>query len=161
MGNALARFSRPSGVLLAAAWYGLIWAVSAHPMLGRPGRISGSWLLNTGHSLLFGLLALCWILCLPRRERWPQVRPGGGALVLGLVLALGILDELHQSYVPGRVMSVSDVFTDLTGAACVLWICAYCGSTTASERGLRGRLWLGLAACFAAGGLATFLDGLG
>jgi len=120
--------------------------------------MAGSWLLNTGHALLFGLLAFWILLALPRREGWPVLSRSSVALLLGLALSLGALDELHQGSVPGRAMSAADVLTDLTGAACVLWICAFAGRPGASEHGLRLRLLLCLAACAAAGGLATFSD---
>lgn len=160
LGNAASRLSRPSGVLLAAAWYGLICVLSSQRVGGRPGRIAGSWMLNTGHSLLFGLLAFWILLALPRRDGWPLLGRSKTAVVLGLTLLLGVLDELHQAGVPGRAMSAADVLTDLTGAACVVWICSFAGRASATERGLRLRLVLCLAACAAAGGLATISDEL-
>jgi VanZ family protein len=157
-GILLARLSRPTGLILALAWYGLIFALSSRTALGRPGPITGSWLLNTGHALLFGLLGLWLAVALPRRGGWPFVARQGVTLIMGSVLSLGMLDELHQASVPGRTLSAADVLTDLTGAACVLWICAFVGSAAASERGLRWRLALALGACSAAGGLATLSD---
>lgn len=160
LGLGLGRLSRPSGALVSAAWYGMIWTLSSQAMVGRPGRMSGSWVLNTGHALLFGLLALGLLLCLPRRDGWPLLRRSQTAIVLGLVGLLGVVDELHQSTVPGRVMSTADVLTDLTGACCVLWICAFTGSSGARETGLRWRLLVCLGACFLAGGVATVSDNL-
>jgi hypothetical protein len=154
----LGRLSRISSPILACAWYGLIYVLSSGPTGSRIGPISGSWMLNTGHSLLFGLLALWIVLGLPRAGGWPVVKPASVAFVLGLVLILGALDELHQGSVAGRSMSAADVLTDLTGATCVLWICAYSGSAAAGERGLRTRLGLAIAACFAAGAVATLSD---
>jgi VanZ family protein len=154
----LGRLARPVGPVLAALWYAMIFGVSSRPSLGRPGPITGNWMLNTGHSLLFGLLALCLVVAAPREKGWPVLRRFTGAIVLGLVLVLGLLDELHQSTVPGRTMAISDVLTDLTGASCVLWICAYAGSASARETGLRLRLLACLAACFLAGGFATWTD---
>ncbi len=154
----LGRLSRGFGPVLAAGWYALIYGLSSRETYGRPGPISGSWALNTGHSLLFGILALWLLLCAPRREGWPRVGRGTVFWVLGSVLTLGVLDELHQSRVPGRTMSATDVLTDLTGAACVLWICAYGASAAASERGARLRLCLGVLACAGAGAIATLAD---
>ena len=154
----LARFSRGSGPVLAVAWYGLICVLSAQSSSGRPGPISGSWALNTGHSLLYGLLALWMLLAIPRENAWPSLRRKQVVQILGVILLLGAIDEVHQSFVPGRTMSATDVVTDLTGASCVLWICAYAGASTAREGGARLRLALCLAACFAAGALATFAD---
>ncbi|MEO6710904.1 MAG: VanZ family protein [Planctomycetota bacterium] len=157
-GGLLGRLSRASGPVLTIAWYGLIFSLSAQPSARRPGPISGSWALNTGHSLIFGLLALWMIVSLPRSRGWPLLRRSSVASVLGLVLVLGTLDELHQGGVPGRYMSATDVITDLTGAACVLWICAYTASERAIERGLRQRLALCIVACCTAGAFATLVD---
>ncbi len=157
-GRVLGRLSRGSGPILVVTWYGFIFALSSQSSIGRPGPITGSWVLNTGHSLLFGLLALWMLVALPRDNAWPIVRRRSVALVMGMVLLLGALDEIHQGSVPGRTESATDVITDLTGAACVVWICAYTGSAAARERGARWRLMLSLAACFAAGALATIAD---
>jgi hypothetical protein len=146
------------GAVLATAWYGVIFTLSSNPGTGRPGPIAGGWILNTGHALLFGLLALWILLAFPRDGAWPRVRPAGGALLLGLVAALGALDEWHQSTVPGRSTSLTDVLTDLTGAACVLWTCAVASRAAADERGVRRTLAWGVVACCAAGGLATYAD---
>ena len=158
LARVLGLLSRPTGGLLAVVWYGFIYTMSSQSSLGRPGPITGYWLLNTGHTLLFGLLALWILLALPRHGGWPIVRLSSTTLVLLLVLILGALDELHQGNVPGRVMSASDVLTDLTGAACVLWICSFSGGPHATEKGLRLRLLLCLTACATAGGLATLSD---
>ena len=157
-GALLGRLSRFWSPILALAWYGMIFALSSQQTGISAGPLGGSWILNTGHSFLFGMLALWLALGLPRREGWPRLRAGSVALVVGLVLILAALDELHQGSVPTRHMSVTDVVTDLTGAACVLWICAYTASAAASERGLRLRLGLCVAACFAAGALATLAE---
>lgn len=158
LGALLARVPRSAGPILAALWFGLIAWLSSRPSLGRPGPITGSWVLNTGHALLFGLLGLWVVLALPRDGGWPRIRARGVTCVLAVVLVLGIVDELHQSTVPGRTLSAADVWTDLTGAACVLWIAEYCGRTAAREVGLRLRLIGALALCAAAGALATWSD---
>ncbi len=157
-GRLMGRISRPSGLILAAAWYGFIFTISSQQDIGRPGMITGDWVMNAGHSLLFGLLALCILLGLPRREGWPVLRPASAGLVLGIVLVLGVLDELHQGTVPGRHMAATDVITDVTGAVCVVWMCAYAGVASASERGTRARLVIGIAACCLAGVVATLAD---
>ena len=154
----MGKLPRGLGPILAAVWYGFIFTISSQQDIGRPGIITGDWMMNAGHSLLFGLLALCLLLCLPRREGWPVIGRASSGAVLGMVLVLAALDELHQGTVPGRHMAVTDVITDMTGAACVVWICAYAPSTSASERGIRARLMLGIAACCLAGAVATLAD---
>jgi len=47
---------------------------------------------------------------------WDLPRYGGAAIGAGLAAALGIFDELHQYYVPGRQASVGDALADTIGA---------------------------------------------
>ncbi|HUR26802.1 MAG TPA: VanZ family protein [Planctomycetota bacterium] len=157
-GALLGRTPRKLGPILVVLWYGLIFGLSSRKMGFRPGPVGGSWMLNTGHAFLFGLLALWIVLALPRENAWPILRRETVALVLVIVLVLGALDELHQGSVPGRTMSVTDVITDLTGAACVLWIAAYAGSARALERGLRWRLSISVAACLVAGAMGMLAE---
>ena len=68
-----------------------------------------------------------------------------------------VVDEWHQSHVPGRDASALDVLTDVTGVACVVWIVAFLGREDATERGLRARFALGLGLCLVAALASTFL----
>ena len=44
-------------------------------------------------------------------------------LIVGLVATMvGVADEIHQAYIPGRNASVSDVFLDMVGIALCLFI---------------------------------------
>ena len=52
-----------------------------------------------------------------------RVAPGRGlwwGLAFGITVSLGILDEIHQIFVPGRTPSISDVGLDSVGAAMAL-----------------------------------------
>jgi VanZ family protein len=45
------------------------------------------------------------------------------SLLPGLIaFGIGIADEVHQAFVPGREASVADVFLDLLGIVIALWI---------------------------------------
>lgn len=48
-------------------------------------------------------------------------RKGGAIMVLLLCLLYGISDEFHQSFIPGRVVSVWDVTADFFGALVVVF----------------------------------------
>ena len=70
---------------------------------------------HAGYFFLVGLLAVRaarfseeWT---PRRTVWT---------LLPLALAWGILDEFHQSFVPGRSVEVGDVVADVAGVALAL-----------------------------------------
>ena len=171
---------RLRALLPALLWIGLIgwlgsWSSTGVGDLGRT-----AFLTNLGHAPLYGILALWLALALPRGRppgpdlagagaatrgfhgalgvgAWPRIRGAGRWWVLGAVAVVGVADEVHQKLGDrGRDFSLFDVLTDLVGAACVLAVVAYLGRDEASDRGLAGRLALGLAACGAAAALATW-----
>lgn len=157
-GRVLLGLPRVAGVLLAAAWMAFSWWLSS----GTHGpQGDGRWwgfLSNLAHAPLFGLLALWWIVALPRREgpvRWARLGVREMGLVVALVLAWGAVDEWHQSGVDGRVASWTDLVTDGVGATAVLVVAAYAGRSDARGAGVVGRLVLGLVACALAAGVAT------
>lgn len=65
------------------------------------------------HVLLYGILAvlLLWTL---QETRWR--RPARYGAVVLAALAYGVLDEWHQSFVPGRSVSGWDLLFDVVGA---------------------------------------------
>ncbi|MCU0503492.1 MAG: VanZ family protein [Anaerolineae bacterium] len=113
----VARLRRSIALRWAAviAWMGVIFFLSSRPDLPNfaPG-LPGVEELG-GHLTAYGVLAglLWWAL------RGSGVRyPATWALVLAV--AYGVSDEFHQSFVPGRDMSVSDLMVDLLGAGVAL-----------------------------------------
>ena len=99
------------------AWMGVIFFLSSRSDL--PNFASGLPGLEEigGHLTAFGVLAalLWWAL------RGSSVRhPATWAFVLAVVY--GATDEFHQSFVPGRDMSLSDLMVDLIGASAALLI---------------------------------------
>jgi VanZ family protein len=160
-GALLLRLPRRWAWAPALSWCALIWTLSARTARPAVDYVTlREWLTNSGHAVLYGLLALWCALALPRRAGWPVLDVAPGLVVLACVLAYGTVDELHQAFVPGRNAAVPDVVTDLVGATCTLWIAAYVGRGGATGAGLARRLALGLAACFAAGAVATFAPAL-
>jgi VanZ family protein len=160
VGRMLQRIPRAGGLALVALWLGFITWLSSHPATGAPGPVFRSFLFNSAHAPLFGLLALWMLLCLPRRGGWPVLDRRAAVVVLAAVLLAGIVDEVHQSFTPGRDPSVADLLTDLVGAGCVLWIAHFLTRTTSTEAGLWRRLALGTLACAACGAIATACDRL-
>ena len=64
---------------------------------------------SVAHFLLYTVLGLTLAWARMRGARYHH-----GAFVL-LGIALGLMDEFHQSFVPGRTPSISDVFADAGG----------------------------------------------
>jgi VanZ family protein len=155
-GRFLLRVPLPLALLIVALWIVAIWDLSSHRVPIPKGKsLWWEFLSNLAHAPLFGVLTL-WIAAVLLRERdgaWPRPRLGRSALVFACVLAYGVLDELHQSHVPGRDASALDVLTDGVSAAMVLWIVRTLGDER-REGVLYARLALGVALCSASAGLA-------
>ncbi|MHB1317402.1 MAG: VanZ family protein [Anaerolineae bacterium] len=100
----------------------LIWILSDQPSLPGPGE-RGSLIrdiFNYGsHALIYAVVGvLAWRVLVRRAgvlPRWLTVHPRLSAALFSLVW--GLLDEWHQSYIPGRTASPWDALTDLLGAA--------------------------------------------
>jgi len=149
--------------VLPVAWAGLLWRLSAESSTIEVGLSLPEWLLSVLHDLAhpgaFGLLALFLVPLLPRvgvgRTRWVAWSRARGALILFATLAYGLVDEWHQSHVPGREPSLLDALSDTVGAAAVLVVVAYLSRPDAERKGVVLRLALGAAACVAAAVLSS------
>ena len=98
--------------LPVVAWAGLIFALSSVPDLGTG---LGGWdlvLRKLAHAAEYAVLGA--LLVRASGKAWP-------AVALGTLYAIS--DELHQSFVPGRVGSPLDVALDAIGVlvGVVLW----------------------------------------
>ncbi|HVS10620.1 MAG TPA: VanZ family protein [Planctomycetota bacterium] len=157
-GRLLQLVPRRAAWLPALGWMGLILWASSLPGGPGPWRPLRALVLNLGHAPLFGVLALLAALSLPRRGGWPRLEAPATAGVLAFVLAFGVAVELYQHAVAsGRDGSLLDVATDMTGAACALWVAGYLSRADAEDRGLWMRLAIGVVACVGAAALATWL----
>jgi hypothetical protein len=153
--SALLGFPRWLSWTLLCLWIALILSLGGQ----RPAEAGVAQLgffFNLAHAVLYGLLALWVVLCLPERRKghWPHSGGGRGRFVLLAVLTVGLVDELHQATVPGRDASVLDLATDLAGASAV-W--ALVSSRTQAGRLPAGLLLALLLLCILAALLATFL----
>lgn len=95
---------------MAAIW----WASDRTPESIEPLRIP-SLVHNAMHVVVFGLLAAALWFAAGRPDRGDDRRAWVGALVTAV--AYGVVDELHQSLVPGRECSLADIGSDAFGAA--------------------------------------------
>ncbi|MFO0583586.1 MAG: VanZ family protein [Anaeromyxobacter sp.] len=113
----------PAATRLAAA-AALAWAATiawashrANPVPSLP-----AWLLEHDkviHAGLFGLLAFLLRLALAARAGTAR---RAWLAAWGLAVAWGVLDELHQSFIPGRDADVKDALADAAGAALGAWL---------------------------------------
>ncbi len=69
-------------------------------------------LQNILHVPLFGMLVLLWFLAL---QNFALDHSENLRLTLGISLCYALVDECHQYFVPGRVVSVLDILLNLVG----------------------------------------------
>lgn len=126
----------PAAALMAALW----WSSSRTPA-PRPKDVVRDTLHNGAHVAAYAALAAAALLALRPRAAF---RGRDVAIAFAVSAAYGVVDELHQRSVPGRVASVLDVVSDAAGAllACALlpwWL-------DASPRARRAAAWSAAAA---------------
>ncbi len=104
-------------VVAVIAWMGLIFWLSSFHTLPKTAPGIGDIQNVLGHFGAYGILAalVFWMLS-------PLVRSSQSRTVITMVvvLAYGISDEFHQSFVPGRTPDIKDILVDVIGAACML-----------------------------------------
>lgn len=142
------------GVVLTLGWMALIWTLSSRPPTDlSAGSPTGAWVSNLAHAPEYAGLAT-WI-ALALRRSGASVSPSARMAfwIVAFCVVHGVVDELHQSTVPGRDASVLDVVTDLVGA----WAAVGVLRAATDPRRFTRAILVGLLACIAAAGLATFL----
>jgi len=77
------------------------------------------------HVLAYAALAWAWCWTLGAWLRVPAARAIGACAIAS---AYGVFDEWHQSFVPGRYASLTDVMIDIAGVVLGIWIAAWIGS---------------------------------
>ena len=101
----------------AIAWTALTFYVSHQPVVhipfGAPDYVA--------HALNYGVLGalLIWAVT---GGHWTTATPAQMAKAISLAVLCGIGDEFHQSFVPGRDASLSDLAADAVGASAA--VCA-------------------------------------
>jgi VanZ family protein len=86
---------------------------------------------NALHVPAYAVLAGAWRWAL---NAWTRARIALAAGAIALTSVYGLLDEWHQSFVPGRYASLTDVALDVVGALVGTWltgrlICRYLSAT--------------------------------
>ncbi|MCM3573755.1 VanZ family protein [Mesobacillus subterraneus] len=106
-----------------------IWIQSSYfdpeSLVGFTSSLSQSFFLIIGaglefaHLFQFGLLYLCIVivfLSFGRLRTWQEI------IAVIISLGYGILDEIHQLYVPFRSFSIGDLFKDTIGIIVFWWV---------------------------------------
>ncbi|MDO8848214.1 MAG: VanZ family protein [Coriobacteriia bacterium] len=98
------RTIRTTATVFAVAWMGVIFGLSSLHGSSVPGRYS-----TLGHFILYAVLGTLYFTALPAGGRWAIV-------AVALASLYGISDEIHQSFVPGRMPDPVDWLVDTAGA---------------------------------------------
>ena len=80
---------------------------------------------NSLHVPAYAALAWVWYWALGAWLRVPSARAINACAIAS---AYGVFDEWHQSFVPGRYASLTDVILDVAGAVLGIWLAAWIGS---------------------------------
>lgn len=106
--------------LLALAWMGGIYFLSAQSNLVLPVELWWSGALSwIAHFTEYAILAsLLWLAL----RSSPRLARHATAIAFGLTALYALSDELHQSFVPGRMPDARDWLVDLAGAALAIWL---------------------------------------
>jgi len=149
-GHGMLRLPRPLRGLLVLLWMAGIWYLSSQEDLLPEGADSVLWSFaaNLAHAPLFGLLAmwtgLAWLPSSSATHGRAAALPALGVQGIGvgflLSLAYGLMDEWHQSWVPGRHAGLGDVMTDALGAVSVLACASLLAQPATTEGKLRRNL---------------------
>jgi VanZ family protein len=105
-------------LLLALAWAGVIFFLSSQPGTDTP--LPFPHMDKLLHGLVFGILGLL-VLGAMRSGKHGHRRTQVWT-ALAIAGSYGVLDEIHQHFVPGRMPDAFDVLADLTGAALGIWL---------------------------------------
>ena len=84
----------------------------------------GKWQDVVGHLVLYGVLGPLLLISLWSWVADPSYRVKWALVAVGLGILHGLLDEYHQSFVPGRTATAIDVFIDSVGvviSVAVVW----------------------------------------
>lgn len=140
------RASVPVGIM-ALLW----WSSSVEPTTRTP-NVFRALLHNGMHVVAYAALAGGWLLTLARSS-WPSSPRAALLVSLVAAVAYGVVDEVHQSFVPGRVCSLADLMTDAAGATLALMVLH---ARLGASRNTRRALLAAVSACLACVALATF-----
>lgn len=118
-----AALRRWRGLPAAVRWAGVavvmavLWWSSSRSPTPSPYDPVRAYLANAAHFVAYFGLGLAAWLALPAATPARRL----GAVAWGLAVAYGVVDEWHQSTVPGRTPSAVDLVTDALGAAFAVW----------------------------------------
>ncbi len=133
---------------------GFLWWSSSQTPNSEPHSTAQSFFHNLMHVVAYGCIAgSIWLAWSRRPVASLRLFRSRGAW--GIAVLYGVVDELHQSFVPGRVCSLADLMSDALGAALAVAILR--GASGVAPQS--GRITVGLLiASFGSAAAATFAN---
>ena len=110
VGPPVALRERPSRFWPALLWAALILVGTSWPNISVGPDIGG--LDKVVHFGMYGGFAYLLLRASRYRASWGRV-----TIVLACVAVFGLIDEVHQAYIPGRSASLADWFADILSGA--------------------------------------------
>jgi VanZ family protein len=105
-------------LLLAIAHAGVIFYLSSRPGIDIPPPFPH--MDKCLHALVFGVLGFLVLGAMrPYKQGYHRHHL---IMAIAITAGYGILDEIHQHYVPGRMPDGLDVVADLVGALIGIWL---------------------------------------
>ena len=108
-------------LLLASGWAILIYYLSSQPGTDVPALFFGQ--DKVFHFIAFGVLGFLGMGAI--KTSGHAYKPGQAWLAVVLVTAYGVLDEVHQYFVPGCTADHYDVIADMLGGMFGVWLMYY------------------------------------
>ena len=105
----------PFFTFLSAAYIFCIFYLAGSPVVSRIGEFNPYSLL---HIPLYGILMILLLLALASKPE--TCRTSRYSSTAGLAIAVAVLDEYNQSFIPNREASLGDVLLDILGVVLVM-----------------------------------------
>lgn len=103
----------------------LIWCMSSNPddlILDLPSSATDRFIKEALHLIEFAILYVLFVVALAANHKLTAAASLTAAIIAGLY---GIIDELHQSFVPARSATLIDAIKDIVGVLAVYFHIQY------------------------------------
>ncbi|HPN40601.1 MAG TPA: VanZ family protein [Candidatus Cloacimonadota bacterium] len=99
-----------TSLVLTLLWWALIWILSSVPSDDLPSLqiFSSDKLAHIGVYFVLGLLVNSWL-------KTRQIKASKRSLIYLALLCSALLDEYHQTFIPGRSVSIYDFLANALG----------------------------------------------